>query len=122
MRKIYSRYTNRIESFGMDENWLDLTGCVEEGQGKAAADKIRNTVKEELGLTVSVGVSFNKVFAKLGSDFKKPTEQRDRQGGFKENIGPLPFPSSCTWQSYGKAAWPIRQTHYRGLAQSTLNF
>lgn len=91
VREIYSRYTNRIESFGMDENWLDLTGCVEEGQGKAAADKIRNTVKEELGLTVSVGVSFNKVFAKLGSDMKKPDATTViSPDNYKEKVWGLP--------------------------------
>ena len=72
-REIYSRYTDMVEAFGMDECWLDVTGSVRLfGSGKEIADEIRKSVREELGLTVSVGVSFNKVFAKLGSDLKKP--------------------------------------------------
>ena len=71
---IYERFTDLVEPFGLDENWLDVTGTLHlfGGDAVALADRIRNTVKEELGLTVSVGVSFNKVFAKLGSDYKKP--------------------------------------------------
>lgn len=70
---IYQRYTDMAEPFGMDECWLDVTGsravC---GDAINIAEQIRRSVKEELGLTVSIGVSFNKVFAKLGSDLKKP--------------------------------------------------
>ncbi len=71
---IYERFTDLIEPFGIDESWLDVTGTLHlfGGDTKALADRIRNTVREELGLTISVGVSFNKVFAKLGSDYKKP--------------------------------------------------
>ena len=72
VRKIYARYTDRIEPFGIDEAWLDVTHSHLLGDGKTIADKIRKEVKEELGLTCSVGVSFNKVFAKLASDMKKP--------------------------------------------------
>lgn len=74
-RQIYLRYTDRVEPFGMDEAWLELTGCPgvrSISDGKNVADKIRSVVKKELGVTVSVGVSDNKVFAKLGSDYKKP--------------------------------------------------
>lgn len=67
---IYERYTDRIESFGIDECWLDVT-CTRRDI-KEVADEIRETVKKELGITVSVGASFNKIFAKLGSDMKKP--------------------------------------------------
>ena len=71
--KIYERYTDMIEPFGIDECWLDVTGStVLFGDGETIANKIRKDIKSELGLTISVGVSFNKVFAKLGSDFKKP--------------------------------------------------
>ena len=72
-REIYSRYTDRIESFGIDECWIDVSesGYLF-GDGKRIADEIREAVKRELGVTVSVGVSFNKIFAKLGSDYKKP--------------------------------------------------
>ena len=73
VNEIYYRFTNRVEPFGIDESWLDVTSSVKLfGSGVEIADKIRNIVKTELGLTVSIGVSFNKVFAKLGSDFKKP--------------------------------------------------
>ena len=72
-RDIYTSYTDQVESFGLDECWLDVTGSVGLfGEGPAIADDIRGRIKRELGLTVSVGVSFNKVFAKLGSDMKKP--------------------------------------------------
>ena len=70
---IYLRYTNKVESFGPDECWLDVTGSTKLfGSGEEIAEKIRAAVKAETGLTVSIGVSFNKVFAKLGSDIRKP--------------------------------------------------
>lgn len=74
VREIYVKYTSQVESFGLDECWLDVTGSTKLfGSGYEIADKIRNEVKEKTGgLTVSIGVSFNKVFAKLGSDLKKP--------------------------------------------------
>ncbi len=72
VRKIYSDYTDQIEAYGIDECWLDVTRSKIFGSGEQIAEKIRNRVKSELGLTVSVGVSFNKIFAKLGSDMKKP--------------------------------------------------
>ena len=72
-REIYTTYTDQVEPFGLDECWLDVTGSVELfGDGPAIANAIRSRIRRELGLTVSVGVSFNKVFAKLGSDMKKP--------------------------------------------------
>ena len=73
VRNIYRNYTDKIESFGIDECWLDVTSSIKMfGSGEKIANEIRNRVKQELGLTVSVGVSYNKVFAKLGSDIKKP--------------------------------------------------
>ncbi len=72
-REIYQRYTDQIEPFGIDECWLDVTdsqGLL--GTGRQIAENIRQSVCCELGLTVSIGVSFNKVFAKLGSDLRKP--------------------------------------------------
>ena len=71
VREIYYKFTDMIEPFGIDEAWLDVTHSANFGSGKEIADKIREEVKI-LGLTASVGVSFNKVFAKLGSDLKKP--------------------------------------------------
>lgn len=73
VRKIYERFTDCIEPFGIDECWLDVTHSLNLfGSGEQIAEQIRRAVKEEIGITVSVGVSFNKVFAKLGSDMKKP--------------------------------------------------
>lgn len=70
---IYQRYTEQVEPFGIDESWLDVTGSrTLFGDGKTIADRLRREVREETGLTISVGVSFNKIFAKLGSDHKKP--------------------------------------------------
>lgn len=72
-KSIYERYTDLIEPFGIDECWLDVTGStVLFGGGEQIAHRIKNDVKRELGITISVGVSFNKIFAKLGSDMKKP--------------------------------------------------
>ena len=72
-KDIYMRYTDYIEPFGIDECWLDVTESAKLfGNGEIIAQKIRNDVRNELGLTISVGVSFNKIFAKLGSDIKKP--------------------------------------------------
>lgn len=75
VKEIYYGYTDLIEGFGMDEAWIELTGdrkvkTLE--QGACIADEIRKRVKKETGLTVSVGVSDNKIFAKLASDYKKP--------------------------------------------------
>ncbi len=89
---IYVQYTDRVESFGLDECWLDVTGSKKLfGDGKQIADTIRERVKNDLGLTLSVGVSFNKIFAKLGSDLKKPdaTTVITREN-FKEKIYDLP--------------------------------
>lgn len=71
VKQIYQRYTDQVESFSIDESWLDITGSMSDS-GKEFADALRNTVKNETGLTISVGVSWNKVFAKLASDMKKP--------------------------------------------------
>ena len=71
--EIYKRFTPLVESFGMDECWLDVSGSIKlYGTPYEIANQIRSTVKNELGITVSVGVSFTKTFAKLGSDLKKP--------------------------------------------------
>lgn len=72
VRAIYERYTDRVEGFGLDECWLDVTHSKLFGTPFEIAEKIRNEVREKTGLTISVGVSFNKTFAKLGSDMKKP--------------------------------------------------
>jgi len=92
MRKIYLEYSDRVEAFGLDENWVDLSNpgvTIEDGE--QIANAIRNRVREELGLTISVGVSFNKIFAKLGSDLKKPDATTViRRDDFKDKVWPLP--------------------------------
>ena len=78
LREIYSSYTDKVESFGLDECWCDTTdSCGIRGDGVRIAEEIRRKVKSELGLTVSVGVSWNKIFAKFGSDYKKPDAVTD---------------------------------------------
>ena len=92
VRRIYQRYSEIIEPFGMDENWIQLpfTNDVE-GIGFQTAEEIRKTVESETGLTVSIGVSFNKIFAKLGSDMKKPDAVTViTRESFKDQIWPLP--------------------------------
>ena len=91
-RNIYQRYTDQVEPYGMDECWLDVTGsrsvC---GDGMKIAESIRQEIKEELGLTVSIGVSYNKIFAKLGSDMKKPDAVTEiSKDTFQEKVWPLP--------------------------------
>lgn len=69
----YGEYTDLQEPYGIDESWLDVTASASiKGDGYKIANEISNRMKSELGITVSVGVSFNKIFAKLGSDYKKP--------------------------------------------------
>ena len=90
--EIYYRYTDMVEPFGMDECWLDCTGSRGlYGDGPRIADEIRTAMREELGLTVSIGVSYNKIFAKLGSDMKKPDAVTViTSSDFKEKVWPLP--------------------------------
>ena len=92
INRIYYRYTDMVEPFSIDESWLDVTASRRLfGTGKEIADSIRRTVKEELGLTLSAGVSFNKIFAKMGSEYKKPDAttviSRDN---FRDILWPLP--------------------------------
>ena len=90
---IYERYTDLVEPFSIDESWLDVTGTLHlfGGDGKALADEIRRVIRDELGLTVSVGVSFNKVYAKMGRDYKTPdaTTVITREN-YRELLWPLP--------------------------------
>ncbi len=86
-RRIYADYTGRIEPFGLDEAWLDVS----EDDGESIANEIRDRIKNELGVTASVGVSFNKIFAKLGSDYKKPDATTViTEDNFKDIVWPLP--------------------------------
>lgn len=90
---LYQEYTDLVEPFGIDESWLDVTDTLHlfGGDPAALADKLREEIRFHFGLTISVGVSFNKVFAKLGSDYKKPdaTTVITREN-FREIVWPLP--------------------------------
>lgn len=89
--EIYCKYTDLVEPFGIDECWLDVSGTTHLfGDGKKIADELREVIKKEVGVTISAGVSYNKFFAKMGSDYKKPDAttviSRDN---FKELLFPL---------------------------------
>lgn len=91
-QEIYAEYTDKREPYGIDESWLDVTDSVSlKGDGYHIAQEISCRMKKELGITVSVGVSFNKIFAKLGSDYKKPdaitTMNKDE---YRDKAWPLP--------------------------------
>ena len=90
VKKIFAQYSDQVESFGIDECWLDITSSLQRQSGQAVADEIRQRVKAELGLTLSVGVSWNKIFAKLGSDLHKPdaTTVID-ENNFQQVVWPL---------------------------------
>lgn len=88
--EIYYRYTDLVEPYGMDECFLDVTGSGIFGSGVEIAEQIRAATKSELGLTVSVGVSYNKIFAKLGSDMKKPDAITViTEDNYREKVWPL---------------------------------
>lgn len=92
INRIYGRYTDLVEPFSIDESWLDVTGSrALFGDGPTIAESIRAAVEAEIGVTVSIGVSFNKIFAKMGSDYKKPNAitiiTRDN---YRQILHPLP--------------------------------
>ena len=96
MNEIYGQYTDLVEPFGIDESWLDITGSMHlfGNDAAAIADAIRARAARELGLTLSVGVSFNKVFAKLGSDYRKPDATTViSPENWREMVWPLPVGS-----------------------------
>lgn len=100
---IYSLYTDLIEPFGIDECWLDVTGSrLLFGDGEAIANRLREHVKNELKLTISVGVSFTKVFAKLGSDMKKPDAV-----------------TCITIENYMSKVWPLPSSDLLGVGKNT---
>lgn len=93
VRAIYLRYSPEVESFGIDESWISLTGSslLQHKTPVEIANEIRETVKAETGLTVSIGVSFNKIFAKLGSDMKKPDAVTEiTEETYRDKVWPLP--------------------------------
>ena len=90
-QEIYADYTDKREPYGIDESWLDVTDSATlKGDGFHIAQEISSRMKKELGITVSVGVSFNKIFAKLGSDYQKPdaTTEITREN-FQKILWPL---------------------------------
>ena len=89
--EIYGEYTDKQEAFGIDESWLDVTeSCSIKGDGMTVANQISCRIKKELGITVSIGVSWNKIFAKLGSDYKKPDAITEiSRENYKEIVWPL---------------------------------
>ncbi len=111
VRRIYSRFTDQIESMGIDECWMDVTASRDLfGSGREIAEKLRRTVKAETGLTISVGVSFNKVFAKLGSDMKKPDAVTEiPYESFREIVWPLP-----AFEMLGVGMKTYKKIYYRG--------
>ncbi len=109
VREIYGRYTEKIEECSIDECALDMTESVALfGSGEEIAQKIRQAVKEELHLTVSVGVSFNKVFAKLASELKKPDAVTViSEENYKQVVYPLPVTE--LWLVGGSTAQILRK-------------
>lgn len=91
-REIYEKYTDQIEPFGLDESWLDVTSSIGLfGSAMRIAEEISERIKFELGITASIGVSDNKITAKLGSDYKKPDAiTRIERDNYKELVYPLP--------------------------------
>lgn len=92
LRRVYEGYTDRVEAFGLDECWLDISAPGKDRTaGERVAHEIRERIKAEMGITVSVGVSFNKVLAKLGSDYRKPDAVTViHEGNLEQIVWPLP--------------------------------
>jgi DNA polymerase-4 len=102
-REIYNRYSDQVEPFGLDESWLDVTNSVKlHGSGEKIANKISSEIKDELGVTVSIGISWNKIFAKYGSDYKKPdaitiiTRENYKQIVWEQDVGDLLYVGRST--------------------------
>lgn len=91
VRDIYSDYSDLRDDFSIDESWIDLTGTCRAGRGAAVADEIRERLKAETGLTASIGLSWNKIFAKIGSDIAPPDSVAEiTRANVRETIWPLP--------------------------------
>lgn len=117
LQELFLEYTDQVEPFGLDECWLDVTHSTHLfGTGEQIANTIRRRVWEELGVTVSVGVSYNKIFAKLGSDMKKPdaTTVITRED-YRQKVWPLPVSDLL----YVGAATreKLRKSHIRTIGQ-----
>jgi DNA polymerase-4 len=107
---IYQRFTDMVEPFSIDESWLDVSASLKLfGSGKDIADTIRRTIRKELGLTLSVGVSFNKIFAKMGSDYNKPdgttviSKENYKELLWPMNVRKMFFVGSATADKLNKA-------------------
>jgi len=110
VKSIYREYSSRVESFGIDEAWIDISHlATSDAEAVAIANNIRSRVIAEVGLTISVGVSFNKVFAKLGSDMKKPNATiLVSKENFREKVWSLPvsdllYVGNATTKKFKKA-------------------
>ena len=102
-RGIMAEYSDQIEPFGLDESWADLTASSKiYGSGEGIANTIRERTKSELGVSVSIGVSFNKIFAKLGSDIRKPDAT-----------------TVITEDNYRDVVWPLPAAELLGVGRST---
>ena len=103
INQIYGEYTDLVEPFSIDESWLDVTGSLHKfGSGQQIADELRRRIREEIGITISIGVSFNKIFAKLGSDYKKPDA------------------TTCiTRENYQSILWPLPARDMMGVGKTT---
>ena len=100
INRIYLEYTDLVEPFSVDESFLDLTGspALRDRTGKEIADELRFRIKQEIGITISVGVSFNKCFAKLASDMKKPDATTViMPEDVEDKVWPLPVTPSSVW-------------------------
>ncbi|WP_414150296.1 DNA polymerase IV [Acetobacterium carbinolicum] len=102
-RGIYNRYSDQVEPFGLDESWIDVTNSIKlHGSGEKIANKISSEIKDELGVTVSIGISWNKIFAKYGSDYKKPdaitiiTRDNYKQIVWEQDVGDLLYVGRST--------------------------
>ena len=103
VKDIYREYTDQVESFGLDEAWIDVTGSQRLfGPGLKIAKTIQRRVYEEIGLTISIGYSWNKIFAKLGSDMQKPA-------GF----------TVITKENYKQIVWPLNADVLLGVGRKT---
>ncbi|MGI6509092.1 MAG: DNA polymerase IV [Erysipelotrichaceae bacterium] len=102
VREIFLQYTDLVEPFGIDEAWLDVTNSKYFGTGKEIADEIREKIKSQLGITASVGISFNKVFAKLGSDLRKPD-----------------YTTVITKENYKELVWPLKANEMIYIGKSS---
>lgn len=92
---IYHEYTEYVEPASIDESYLDMTGAPDffGMTAREMADALRDRIRTEIGVTISVGVSFNKIFAKMGSDYKNPTPPRkSRRTTIGKSCGPSRSP------------------------------